>query len=137
MTTAIKLYKKTGKLRLSEADVTQQVCDFMAAEGWRGVRMNVGVATNLATGKQVAFHEPGMPDWQFWTPMYTPDFFHGSLEDKRRANVSLVWIEFKAPGEKPTPRQLAWHRDEIARGALVIVVDHFETFRDWYRGVFS
>ena len=37
----IKLDKE-GKLRLSEADVTKQVRGFLEAEGWRGVRMNVG-----------------------------------------------------------------------------------------------
>lgn len=128
---SIKL-DRSGKLRLSEADVTQQVCDFLAAEGWRGVRMNVGVATNLATGRQVAFHERGMPDWVFL-------LYWGS--DRMMMNVEqtadVLWIEFKASGKKAAAHQLAWHEAERARGALVKVVDHYETFRDWYRGVFS
>ena len=136
MTTALKL-DKHGKPRLSEADVTRQVCDFMAAEGWRGVRMNVGVATNLATGKQVAFHEKGMPDWQFIRYEYR-ELRRGDVgADYFLASVKLIWIEFKAPGKKLKPHQLAWHEAERARGALVKVVDHYETFRDWYRGVFS
>ncbi len=90
-----------------------------------------------AKGRYVQFGEPGVTDWLFWHPMFTPDFFRGPLEDKRRANVSMLWIEFKSPGKKPQQHQLAWHEAERARGALVVVVDHYETFRDWYRGVFS
>ena len=131
MTTAFKI-GRDGKLRLSEADVTRQVCDFLQSECWRGVRMNVGVATNLATGKQVAFHERGMPDWLFIR--YWQD-------DRRVLNMEpfadLMWCEMKAPGKKPGAHQLAWHEAERARGALVVVVDNYEVFRDWYRGVFS
>ena len=130
MTTAIKLDKK-GKLRLTEEDVTRQACDFMAAAGWRGFRKNVGVATNLATGRQVGFNEPGMPDWEFF------DYRTTTQGGWMRGACFHIWIEFKAPGKTPSPKQLAWHEAERSRGALVKVVDHFETFRDWYRGVFS
>ena len=41
------------------------------------------------------------------------------------------------PGKEAKFHQLVWHEAERARGALVKVVDHYETFRDWYRGVFS
>lgn len=130
MTTAIKIDKK-GRLRLSEADVTRQVCDFMAAEGWRGFRKNVGVATNLATGRQIGFNEPGMPDWEFFN--YRTTTQGGWI----RGACFHLWIEFKALGKKPTAHQLAWHEAERVRGALVLVVDDFERFRDWYRETFS
>lgn len=115
------------KLKLTEADVTRQVCDFMGYEGWRGVRNNVGVATNLATGQQVAFNERGMPDWLFIRYWNDPGMV---------SEGDFIWIEMKAPGKKPTAHQKAWHEAERLRGALVKVVDHFETFRDWYRECF-
>ena len=165
MTPVLKL-DKTGKLRLSEADVTKQVCDFMAAEGWRHIRHNVGGAYSSQAvtallklldrlerwtpllGKAVyrvrrsfvEFGEKGMPDWLFWKPMYTPDFWNTAnptMDDYRRAKVYLIWVEVKAPGKKPAPHQLAWHEAERARGALVKLVDHFEPYRDWYRETFS
>lgn len=133
---ALKL-DKTGKLRLSEADVTKQVCDFLAVEGWRGVRMNVGGISYTPTGfppRFVQFGEKGMSDWLFiryemiWRIAKKPSHY---------GMANVMWLEMKAPGKKPKPHQLAWHEAERARGALVKVVDHFETFRDWYRGTFS
>lgn len=152
MTRALKLDKKTGKLRLSEADVTRQVCDFLALEGWRGVRMNVGarvqrrtqdvclgmdeqgdaiVKTVEVSRSRVSFGEPGMPDWLFIK--YWCDGQMINCEE----NADLIWLEIKAPGKEPKPHQLAWHKAERARGALVKVVDDFETFRDWYQAIFS
>lgn len=156
MTTAIKIDKK-GKLRLSEADVTEQVCDFMVAEGWRHIRHNVGGAYSSQAvtallklldslerwtpllGKAiyrvrrsfVEFGEPGMPDSQFLK--YRTKTQGGWT----RGATYVVWIELKSHGKKPKPHQLSWHEAERARGALVKVVDHFETFRDWYRETFS
>ncbi len=160
MTAALKL-DKHGKLRLSEADVTRQVCDFLEAEGWRGVRMNVGGMSYRAITKKtgwaggdvvdryVAFGEPGMPDWLFIRyddkPRRGPAEFRRGARDSDpkinadfwRSRCCVMWIEMKGPGKKPSAHQLAWHEAERTRGALVKVVDHFETFRDWYCGVFS
>ena len=133
MIPALKLDKK-GKPKLSEADVTRQVCDFMAAEGWRGERRNVGGIRYTPKGfppRFVQFGERGEPDWLFLK--YRTDTQGGWT----RGAAYVLRIEFKAPGKEPKPHQLAWHEAERARGALVVVVDHFETFRDWYRGVFS
>lgn len=133
MTPAIKLDKE-GKLRLSEADVTEQVCQFLGAEGWRGYRMNVGGMENTP-GNYVRFGETGVPDWLFIRYGAAPTAMDNAAQYRVRADV--LWIEMKAPNKKPEPHQLAWHEAERARGALVKVVDHFETFRDWYRGVFK
>ena len=136
MTTTIKT-DSAGKIKLSEADVSRQVCDFLAAEGWRGVRMNVGTSTNLVSGKHVGFGEVGMPDWLFINYNYVGGPTDNQVDPYYRACTGHLWIEMKAPGKKPTPKQLAWHEAERARGALVIVVDHFETFRDWYKETFG
>lgn len=174
MTTALKLDNK-GTLQLSEADVTRQVCDFMAAEGWRHVRHNVGGAYSsqavtallkllekfgrwtplLAKAIHrvrysfVEFGEPGMPDSQFIryddkSRRGPAEFRMGARDSDPKINTDfwrsrscVMWCEMKAPGKKPAPHQLAWHEAERARGALVKVVDHFETYRDWYRETFS
>lgn len=148
MTTALKLDKK-GKPRLSEADVTKQVCDFLSYEGWRSVRMNVGGATYRTltneTGwdsggevvdRYVQFGEPGQPDWLFIRyGRQNRDFSHA--RPWIRYAEKLLWIEFKAPGKKPSAGQIDWHEAERARGALVMVVDNYEVFRDWYRGAIA
>lgn len=89
MTTALKLDKE-GNLRLSEADVTKQVCDFMAAEGWRGVRMNVGAFRKLvssecfhdSTGRWVKFGAPGL---SLISQVVSPPIFHGRPRFQRCA----------------------------------------------------
>ena len=40
--------------------------------------------------------------------------------------AQMVFIEFKAPGKKPTPKQAADHEKRRAIGALVYVVDDIE-----------
>ena len=35
--------------------------------------------------------------------------------------ITVMWIEFKRPGGKPSQAQLVWHRDERARGALTLI----------------
>lgn len=37
-----------------------------------------------------------------------------------------IYVEFKAPGEKPTPQQLKRHRELRAHGIAVHVVDSLE-----------
>ena len=49
---------------------------------------------------------------------------------KSMNGVDLVlFVEFKAPGKKPTALQEHTHREMIEHGMRVFVVDNFETFR--------
>lgn len=112
---------RSGPVKLREKDVVQQVKDFLEWEGWRARRNQVLVAQNQ-TGRWVRAGEKGEPDWLY---VY---YFNGP-----QAGVALVmWVECKAKGERLRPDQVDWHTKELARGALVVAVDHFESFRDWY-----
>lgn len=92
-----------------------------------GPIMEVVSSCIRATG----FGDPGMPDYlyiryvrrnQDHPPSATPS---GVAE--------LLWIEYKAPSKTPKPHQVAWHLAERRRGALVLVIDDFDKFREWYR----
>ena len=116
-----------GTLRLTEADVTGQVCDFLQAEGWREFRNNVGtmvVRNGRSSPRYVNFGEKGMPDWRFAKPTGC-------------SYVYEMFIEMKAPGKKLDPDQVEWHRAATQRGFLCLVVDNFEEFKAYYEGQFG
>ncbi len=43
-----------------------------------------------------------------------------------QGDVSTIWIEVKAPGEKPRPSQVREHERMRSMGQRVVVVDSFE-----------
>jgi len=45
------------------------------------------------------------------------------------AGGRVVFIEFKAPGKKPTPLQAAWHSRLRALGFEVHVIDNVSDFK--------
>lgn len=92
-------------MRLKERDITAAVRDFLAYRGWRAVRINAG-----------PFGKAGMPDYLF-------------LHYKRR---EALWIEFKSPSGRLSPRQLAWIQEELRQGARVWVVRDVDEFMTRY-----
>lgn len=103
--------------RVSEAHVQQTVTDLLVADGWRAIRTDP--VSDRGRGK--GFGELGMPDYlyiRYW--------------DLSGPESDVLWIEFKALGKKPKPRQAAWHVAERARGATVLVIDDIDFFMDWY-----
>lgn len=40
-------------------------------------------------------------------------------------NGMTIWVEFKAPGERPNSQQASEHRRMRKMGMLVLVIDHF------------
>jgi hypothetical protein len=48
-------------------------------------------------------------------------------------NGEYLWIEFKAPGEVPTPQQLKRHRDMRKAGMDVRWTDDVNRAMDWLR----
>ncbi|MEQ1519703.1 MAG: VRR-NUC domain-containing protein [Aestuariivirga sp.] len=46
-------------------------------------------------------------------------------------NGMVWWVEFKAPGKRPTAQQASEHRRMRKMGMLVLVIDHFVV--DWWR----
>ena len=107
--------------KLRERDVTKQVSDFLAWRGWRLIRLNVGKVEHRK-GEWTAYGENGMPD--FLALYY--------FSDSRPAASLALWVEMKQQGASLKPHQAEWHRNEIIRGAAVIVADEFEAFERFY-----
>lgn len=125
---------------LTEKQVSDQVDDFMKAEGWRRIRHSSGTAQRVQDGLAVgmmSIGEPGMPDRQY--------IYYLSPG----TGVALVlWVELKrSKGGKRRDSQNTWHARETARGGLIysgeanggrFSIDHF---RQWYdaklRGVIA
>jgi len=79
-------------LRVTEKDVARAAKDFMAAKGFRCVRMQRTVIPGAFQSG-----EPGIPDLLFLR------YFDGAI----------IWIETKAPGSKRSQDQVNWHRNEV------------------------
>ena len=125
--------KRVSWIKVTEADVQQAVVLMLQLDGWRAIRTDP--VSDRARGK--GFGEIGMPDYLFiryrlaeqlrgcGLPLPFP-FGEGEAAE-------VLWIEFKAPGKKPTPHQQRWHNAEIALGALVNWFDSVDYFRKWYK----
>jgi hypothetical protein len=126
---------KRGKT--PEAQLTEQVVDFMKMKGWRALRMSRGVATFGDRGT-VTFGEPGMPDWLFLR--------YGREGLSMR---SILWMEMKQSKSRESCRcatkktrqrctacdQRKWRMTETARGASVIRIESLEQLQGgtWWR----
>lgn len=113
---------------LQERDVTKQVKEYLEWHGWRAIRNQVLVAQNVAGGHWIRAGEKGEPDWLFLrylTPKLNPGF------------CAHLWVEMKKDGKPLRPDQKDWHRDEKARGGLVIVADDYDRFLEDYERLFG
>lgn len=120
---------RAGKLRLSEADVTQQCVDFLRAERWTCKRQHVGVFIPLAQKDKpdpqaVTIGETGDPDWLIMRVLTDrlPD--GGSWPD-------LFYLEFKRPGGRLRPGQKLAHKALRKDGWLVCVAHGLDELREW------
>jgi hypothetical protein len=124
-----------AKLKISEADVQQAVVLMLELDGWRAIRTDP--VSDRSRGK--GFGEVGMPDYLFIRyGNYQNTATWKSMEEQRSerfpcADAEVLWIEFKAPGKKPKPHQCNWMVKENARGALIMVCDSVDDFREWYK----
>jgi hypothetical protein len=149
--------------KAAEAHVEQTVTEFLEWDGWRAIRTHplppivqrldaiMAKAPEVLKGHWLMirsyianhthkerFGEAGMPDKLFLRyAAYAGDLgarlFPKMTEEMRQSEVEVMWIEFKKPGERPRPEQIAWHEAERRRGALVKVVDDIDDFMlNWY-----
>jgi hypothetical protein len=109
-----------GMMALQEKDVARAISDFMEYKGWRRFRNNVGVAMNPSGGLH-RYGEKGMPDLLF--VRYAP---------KYRPWTLMIWVETKRPRGRLSPHQEKWQEEETAAGAVIVTVNSFEDFLDWY-----
>ena len=107
---------KPIKPKLLERDIQQTCTEFLELDGWRAFRTEYTIQRER--GRVVG--ELGQPDYLYLR--YTDD-----------GMARALWIEYKKPGEKPRPDQLAWHEAERKRGGIVLVVDDIDWFMRWYR----
>jgi hypothetical protein len=142
---------------LTEAHVEQTITEFLEWDGWRAIRthplppivqrldaiMAKAPAPLLAAWRLIRsyvanhthkerFGEAGMPD-KLFIRYIVADLKGGFTTAQFEAISQTMWIEFKKPGERPRPDQIAWHEAERSRGALVKVVDDIDDFMlVWY-----
>ena len=129
---------------MREADLERYVCDYLALDGWRVLKME----QNFSEKKRRTFGEGGMPDRMFlrYEPKILPTSHARRVEFGDCAG-DILWIEFKrhkyrdSKGKmryaKTEQHQHSWIAAERARGALVLLAGADfpatpEGFRAWY-----
>lgn len=127
-------YKKAATL---EKHVQQAVTQFLELDGWRAIRTEHAIERNERGDFKRKVGEKAMPDYLYI--QYSEDvserqrLFFNMTEAQIRAEVDVLWIEFKRPGEQPRTEQVHWIEAERRRGALVMVVDDIDWFIAWYK----
>ena len=131
----------TAESFVTEAHIEQTITEWLALDGWYGLKTTP--VSNRARG--AGFGELGMPDCQYRRYMHpdagsraAQDRLFGMKDAQIRAEVELLWIEFKKLGGKAAPHQREWIKLERERGALVLLVGEncpstIEGIQDWYR----
>lgn len=114
---------------LLESHIQQTVTEFLQLDGWRAFRTELTVQRER--GRVVG--ERGQPDYLYVRYRFTVADTEAGFLGWNRNDAEVWWIEFKRPGEKPRPDQLAWHEAERKRGALVMVVDDIDQFVAFYK----
>ena len=122
MTRALKL-TSAGRLRLSEADVTEQCLDFLRVEGWTCIRQHVGKFIPLADKDKddptvITIGEKGDPDWLVF-----------KVYSSRLAY--LFFLELKRPGGRLRPDQKLKHIALRQAGWLVCVASGRDQLWEW------
>lgn len=119
-------YKKAATL---EKHVQQAVTQFLELDGWRPLRTEHAIERNERGDFKRKVGEKAMPDY-----LYIRYCRHiSSMCPDDCPDASVLWIEFKRPGEQPRTEQVQWIEAERRRGALVMVVDDIDQFIAWYR----
>lgn len=104
---SLPVWKRPKKKKVLESAIENDCRDYAHARGWLSRKMN-GL---------------GFRSW--------PDRLFVPRKMKRRENpfvLSPFWVEFKRPGEEPTPDQARMIKDLRARGETVHVFDNKQDF---------
>ena len=114
-----------GTPRVTEAQLSKQVKDFLEIDGWRVFRMEP--LSNVIQKRYSA--ELGCPDLlalRYGGKRLVSVIYHAKNEG------DILWLEIKRRGKKPAKHQAEWHAKERALGAEVWVCDDFDEFRSKY-----
>lgn len=104
---------KRGRIKLSEAQVSEQVKAFMEAEGWR---VHIGHAENNFRHRKDRREVTGCSDYICVEPI-SRDWFY---------------LECKRPGGKMRESQKLFQLDALKDGCTYIVAEDLDEFKDWY-----
>lgn len=129
-------------IRLTEAQLERQVCDYLASDGWIVRKME----QNYNERKRKVVGERGMADRLCIRYAWTGCNKSGEFEGWHREDAQVLWIEFKraiytkrfTKAEKARIEQQAWHALERKRGALTLIAGEdfqptIDGFAEWYR----
>ena len=112
--------KRSPSVKLSEADVTKQVTDFLRYRKWTLIRLNSGLFQTRDGGKRTyQIGEKGQADWLALRPFGDGKF-------------NVLFVEMKAPGKRPRADQERWLWVKQEEGFNATWTDSLEGFIAWY-----
>lgn len=104
-----------------EHGTQQQIINYLKYKGWYVLRLNSG-RYSVGEGRNRRYimgQEKGTPDIAAFKPFWLED-------ENNKAAVSLLFIEVKREGNKPTELQLAKMRELEEYGAQCLVIHSLE-----------
>jgi hypothetical protein len=111
-------------LRERETSLSARIADYLTKCGIYNDRLNCGVVETVKKLKEGEERR----DWLHLCKTGTPDRFC-------IVRGYIVFIEVKRLGEKPAPEQIKRHEELRRSGAIVLVVDSFESFLKQFSAV--
>lgn len=115
--------------RKSEREIERTCTGILKRDDWRSLKTDP--VSDKRRGK--GFGELGMADYLYIRYLNPPEW----EESEKRRWAEVLWIEWKRHDGKAAEHQKAWHAQERARGALVLVAGEdfpasVEGFHEWY-----
>jgi hypothetical protein len=127
------MLEKDGSLKLSEADVTQQIKDYLEMRGWKMIRTAADKVVHVS-GRWTTPFEAGHPDWICVRPV------------KEIGQTEFFYLEIKARNGKTSKKRAALQA-AFAQGAKAIgfavcrmpdnLDDPFGHFVSWYQAMYE
>ncbi len=116
--------KRPPSVKLSEADVTKQVTDFLRYRKWTLIRLNSGLFNTKDGKRTYQIGEKGQADWLALKPL--------PMLGEILGVVNVIFIEMKATGKKPNAEQERWLWVKREEGFRATWVDSLDSFIEWY-----
>ena len=114
--------------KLTEAQVTKQICDFLCYRRWIVKRNNVGKFKSPDGKRTISVGERGEADLTATRPVRA---------DIGKGLCHVIHIEIKARGERPSAWQETWLAVRRNEGYLAGWWESLESFEEWYDWQFS
>lgn len=129
---AVAPREKKNREDLPENIVTGQIVGFLQSRGWVVTRQHVGVFRRMigdeVSENRISVGERGMTDWRAERPVIP----EGTRLSRGLFQMQMFYVEIKAPGKRPSDRQLTWMRNRNAVGFTAVWFDSLSDFLQWY-----